>query len=312
MQKKLDVPWDSTRTIIALTLMLIFSGPSQSLATERGNGRDDDGCRGNCSGGGQNGHPVTTTVVVGQRGGESHSNASSISESSSVSSAQARSGSSSVSGSISSSGGNSQNLEINNVQPDDITIRNVASPDTPNPYPTAPCRVGLSGGLSLPGGALSGGGSVEDEECTLRETARSFKDLGVPEMGLYLLCTQSEVVSGKRDKKGRLKKGEPEPVGVTECLRLVREFQGDNSDVVVGYDDSALVKELEILRAEVREFREGQSQLESELNRVDQRSSAHERAAREVTRQVIQQDYLDEGKKQKLASLLSDAEEQKK
>ena len=122
-------------------------------------------------------------------------------------------------------GDNFQSLNFSS--PDDIKIRNVVNPGTPNSYPTSPCRIAVSGGFSFPGAALSGGGSVEDEECTLRETARAFRDLGVPEMGLYLLCQSSDTIIGKRDKKGELEKYEPSPLGAAECMRLVGEFQGD-------------------------------------------------------------------------------------
>ncbi len=167
---------------------------------------------------------------------------------------------SSESSATASNDGNSQSVLF--TSPDDIKIRNVVSPGTPNSYPTSPCRIARSGGLAFPGGALSGGGSIEDEECTLRETARSFKDLGVPEMGLYILCQNSTVVNGRRNKKGELKRGE-NPVGSAECFRLVREFQGGPVDSVSeGYreelatirrEQQALEEELSLYRHECRD-----------------------------------------------------------
>lgn len=101
------------------------------------------------------------------------------------------------------------------------------------------------------------GGSIEDEECTLRETARTFRDLGVPEMGLYLLCKNSKVVVGNPDKDEE----HSDPIGTTECLRLVRSFQGDPDD-----DTARLRAELDTLRRE-------QQHLTSSLDKFRQECS---------------------------------------
>lgn len=163
-------------------------------------------------------------------------------------------------GTLSSSASNGDTSQSINVEsPDDITIRNVASPDTPNSYPTAPCRVAVSAGFSLPGGALSGGGSIEDKECTLRETARSFSELGVPEMGLFLLCQQSDVVNGWQDRKNKDEKGARETIGYDECIRLVRGFQGDDDNGYAGQysqDMDALRREQQALEEELMLFRQ--------------------------------------------------------
>ncbi len=218
----------------------------------------------------------------------------------------------STSNATSSSGGNSQSINISESHPSSLKIRNVASPDTPNPYPTAPCRVGVSGGLALPGGALSGGGSVEDEECTLRETARSFKDLGVPEMGLYLLCTQSEVVLGRRDKRGKMEEHRPQPVGSAECLRLVREFQGSPDDGdAVGSDVEALGRQLEILQEQFAQSESAHQDLATELAAVREIRSRPSPRPVGAKPQIIQQEYLSADKRAKLAALVSDEETEK-
>lgn len=218
----------------------------------------------------------------------------------------------STSNATSSSGGNSQSINISESHPSSLKIRNVASPDTPNPYPTAPCRVGVSGGLSIPGGALSGGGSVEDEECTLRETARSFKDLGVPEVGLYLLCTQSDVVLGRRNKRGEMEKGEPEPLGATECLRLVREFQGspDEHDLVGGNVEE-LRRELAVLQEQLDQSESAHEELAQELAEVREVRSRPAPRPAAARPQIIQQEYLSADKRAKLAALVSDEETEK-
>jgi len=175
-------------------------------------------------------------------------------------------------------------------------------------YPSAPCRIARSAGLSLAGGSLSGGSSIEDVECTLRETARVFQYLGVPEVGLYLMCQQSAVVTGRYDKKGELEEGQPTPIGTAECLRLVGEFQRD----VAGADTAAAHE------AEISELREQQNTVEYELvARVDELEQAIAEASKpqpaprpQVTRQTVQQPMLSDEKRAKLSALLGDNEEE--
>jgi hypothetical protein len=84
--------------------------------------------------------------------------------------------------------GGASNVNINEVHPDDIKIKNTPSARAPYANSTGPCRVGGSIGVSLPGFGASGGGSKEDPECTLRQTAQTFSALGAPAMGLWILC----------------------------------------------------------------------------------------------------------------------------
>ena len=175
-------------------------------------------------------------------------------------------------------------------------------------YPSAPCRIARSAGLSIAGGALSGGSSVEDPECTLRETARTFQYLGVPEIGLHLLCTNSVVINGRRDKKGELEEGEPTPIGTAECLRLVREFQrGDD-----GPDSNAAVEtQIEILREQQDRIESGLvsrlEELEQEVDRIPPPKPA---AKPVVTQQTIQQPMLNADKRAKLAAIYADEVEE--
>lgn len=290
-------------TLWLISLMLMFS-------TAYGTGNDGD-CKGNqnCTGGGdieidigvsgvmdQNAYGGDATAYGGTAGSESSANSNS--DSSSSSSAE----------SASSSGASSDNnVTFNSTRPSSTTVRNVASPDTPNVYPSAPCRIARSAGLSIAGGALSGGSSVEDVECTLRETARAFQYLGVPEVGLHLLCTNSHVINGRRDKKGKLEEGEPTPIGSAECLRLVREFQGD----VVGTDAVASVE------TQIEVIREQHDRAEQQLiERVDELEELVAVATKPrpapkpvVTQQTIQQPYLTTDKRAKLAALLKEKSE---
>jgi len=122
--------------------------------------------------------------------------------------------------------------------------------------------VAISAGFSIAGGALSGGGSIEDKECTLRETARSFKELGVPEMGLFLLCHQSDVINGWQDHKNRDEKGARSTIGVDECLRLLGQFQRDD-----------LPSDVERYRDELEDVRRKSLMLEEELSLYRQECS---------------------------------------
>lgn len=219
-----------------------------------------------------------------------------------------RSDASSESEATSSAGADANVSNANSVtftRPSTTTVRNVVGPDTPNVYPSAPCRIARSGGLSFPGAAVSGGSSIEDKECTLRETARSFQYLGVPEVGLVLLCQNSVVINGRRDKKGDLEEGE-RPLGVQECLRLVREFQGDD-----GISDAEGV-----VHTEIEVLREQQDRTERELvARVEQLEQSNVRRSRAprppplVTQEVVQQPRMSVTQKADMAALFSDDEE---
>jgi hypothetical protein len=53
---------------------------------------------------------------------------------------------------------------------------------------SAPCRIAGGGGLSIPGGAITFGGSIEDEECQWRENARSFAAINDNATAVEALC----------------------------------------------------------------------------------------------------------------------------
>ena len=53
---------------------------------------------------------------------------------------------------------------------------------------TAPCYVALSGGLSVVGFGIAAGGSIEDEGCTMRETARLLFGIGQPLAAAKVMC----------------------------------------------------------------------------------------------------------------------------
>jgi hypothetical protein len=117
---------------------------------------DDKDCRGNCREGGD----IGVDVSVGGNSNSSSNvlnNTNTISNNNSVNSVSTVENRNDVTAGATAEGHSSAsatggNQEITFTSPDDVRIRNVASPDTPNPYPTAPCRVGVSAGFSLAGG----------------------------------------------------------------------------------------------------------------------------------------------------------------
>jgi hypothetical protein len=70
-----------------------------------------------------------------------------------------------------------------------VEVKNVPDAVAPSAYPTAPCRIAISGAGSGVGFGLSIGGSVLDEDCNKRELSRSFQNLGQAEAALEILCS---------------------------------------------------------------------------------------------------------------------------
>ena len=68
-------------------------------------------------------------------------------------------------------------------------IRNTPDVMIGNTYPTAPCMGGTNIGGSGPGFSLAIGGSWTDDECSIRETARSFNSFGLKDDAVRVLCT---------------------------------------------------------------------------------------------------------------------------
>ena len=62
----------------------------------------------------------------------------------------------------------------------------VSTAFAPTAFPSAPCRIALSGGLSLMNVGVSGGGSVLDTQCDLRASAQAFSAIGDNESAEYL------------------------------------------------------------------------------------------------------------------------------
>jgi hypothetical protein len=59
--------------------------------------------------------------------------------------------------------------------------------------PTAPCRIQMGAGASVPGIGISAGGSVLDEGCDAREDARLLHNLGLQTAAVKRLCAKPEM-----------------------------------------------------------------------------------------------------------------------
>lgn len=58
----------------------------------------------------------------------------------------------------------------------------------PSVYTSAPCFVGISGGVSVAGFGASGGSGIEDKKCTVRETSRILYAQGEREASVRAMC----------------------------------------------------------------------------------------------------------------------------
>jgi hypothetical protein len=106
-------------------------------------------------------------------------------------------GAASGSTSTSASGGNT--LVVNeapipanttqSIHQDSYTIKGVPNVFSGNVYPTSPCMGSSTVGGAGVGFGFSVGSSWTDDECGIRETARSFAGMGMKEDSLAILCT---------------------------------------------------------------------------------------------------------------------------
>jgi hypothetical protein len=128
----------------------------------------------------------------GGKGGSSSSTSSStavsVSSSSSTSSSSAKQNQGQVQGQQQSQSanndGNKQATTINQNQ-----VRQAPTAYAPDAFPSAPCRVSGSAGVSAPIGGISFGGSKLDTECDKRETARAFALIGQTDSACQILLT---------------------------------------------------------------------------------------------------------------------------
>jgi len=88
--------------------------------------------------------------------------------------------------------GNAQSTTFNQNQ-----VRQAPTAYSPDAFPSAPCRVSGSAGVSAPIGGISLGGSKLDKDCSRRETARSFMNLGLPEAACKILLSTRDAKEAK-------------------------------------------------------------------------------------------------------------------
>lgn len=82
----------------------------------------------------------------------------------------------------------------------------------PESIPTAPCRIGKSGGGSSPYFGLALGGSGDDKECEKRVAAAAFADIGNPVAAARILCTLKAARAADLTLDDCLAFAKPEPV----------------------------------------------------------------------------------------------------
>lgn len=96
--------------------------------------------------------------------------------------------------------GNAQNITFNSAEPTPYvethqsgttTLKTVPMVYAPPVGVTAPCYTALSAGVAVVGFGLTAGGSVEDPECTLRETARLLHGIGAQEAAVRVMCNNA-------------------------------------------------------------------------------------------------------------------------
>ena len=104
------------------------------------------------------------------------------------------------------SGGNSQTVTMKDSgkmhYSGGYELENVPDVMAPNVYPTSPCMGSSSIGGAGVGFGISFGTSWESEECQLRETSRSFANMGMKEDAIAILCT-SEYAKNAPSCKGK-------------------------------------------------------------------------------------------------------------
>ena len=93
--------------------------------------------------------------------------------------------------STSNSGGNTLSINDSGERhySGEYTVKSAPNVAAPSVYPTSPCMGGSSVGASGVAFGVSFGTSWTDDECGIRETARSFSGLGLEEDAVAVLCS---------------------------------------------------------------------------------------------------------------------------
>lgn len=105
----------------------------------------------------------------------------------------------------SNSGGNKQSVTVTDSgqmhYSGSYEVKNVPTAIAPTVYPTSPCMGSTSAGASGVGFGVSFGSSWTDDECGIRETARSFAGMQMREDALAVLCSSKYAAVAPACKK---------------------------------------------------------------------------------------------------------------
>lgn len=81
------------------------------------------------------------------------------------------------------------NANVGNVSTGSVSVDDQApAVSAPAVMTSAPCFVGISGGVSVAGFGASGGSGIEDKKCTVRETSRILYAQGEREASVRVMC----------------------------------------------------------------------------------------------------------------------------
>lgn len=181
----------------------------------------DDGCVGNCDGG-SNSAPITVTstnnntnlnsnivtvkpIIDANARARAEAYAASLSEAKSTSQANNTNATTALAGgSVSSI--TTGDTTVNTNYPNKQRIYNVPNVSLPAVYPTSPCMGSTSIGGSGVGFGIGFGTSWTDDECGIRETARSFNGLGLKDDAVSVLCTSKYASVAKACQKEETQK----------------------------------------------------------------------------------------------------------
>ena len=147
---------------------------------------------------------VVAPVIDANARARAEAYAASLSASSASSKATGGASNSTATGG-SSQANNNQTLTINEASGIQYSgkyeVRNVPNILLGNTYPTAPCMGSSTIGGSGVGFGFGIGTSWTDDECGIRETARSFTGLGLKEDAVSVLCTSKYAAAAPVCKK---------------------------------------------------------------------------------------------------------------
>jgi len=164
----------------------------QSQGQSQGQGQEQAQLQGQAQGQGQ-AQNITFKPVI-----DVNARARAESNSNSESSANLKSTNTNVTGtSVDASSGSVTNNQVYQ----DRTGRNTPAFGLGTVYPTSPCMGSSQVGGSGVGFSIGVGTSWTDDECGIRETARSFQGMGLNADGLSILCTSKYAAAAPSCKK---------------------------------------------------------------------------------------------------------------